>query len=347
MPLKTNLSIFIATLVILSLPTGLSAQKKPDKMVASGRNAEKIISEEKLETDIEYLTDSLFKGRGTGTRGANEAAFWLVRRFQRDSIIPIKYKGDPSKSAFDSWSQSFKAGEAAGHNIVGFMPGRRDRENKRYTIVSAHYDSFGIIDGVFYPGADCNASGVVALTSVADMFTRMKQLERSYNDNLIFVGFDGRSLNSAGSEAFWEALAAGRFIDPVSGETIKKEDIRAMVSLDILGSVLSPIHKGRKDYLLMLSGGHYMSDLRDANEGPGLGLDLAYSYYGSKSFTEMFYDRVGEQSVFVRNGIRSVVFTSGITMRTNKPDDVPMSLNYDILKKRIFLIFHWLEKMMV
>ena len=33
-------------------------------------------------------------------------------------------------------------------------------------------------------------------------------------------------------------------------------------------------------------------------------------------------------------------------MKTNKVEDDYLSLNYDILKRRIFLIFHWLTKVL-
>ena len=60
----------------MTFATGaLCAQNAGVRMVASGRNAERIISEQKLQDQVEYLTDTLFKGRATGTRGANETAF--------------------------------------------------------------------------------------------------------------------------------------------------------------------------------------------------------------------------------------------------------------------------------
>lgn len=318
------------------MQSSLMAQKPKARMVASGVNAERVVSEDVLRESVEFLTDPQFEGRRTGTKGANEAAFWIARKFQNDSLMPIDGK----------WTQSFKAGDVVGHNIIGFMPGRRDRDFQVYTIVAAHYDSFGMINGKLYPGADSNASGVVALTSIADMFTRMKQLKRTYGNNMIFVAFDGRQQNSAGAEAFWNAIAEGRFHDPVSGAVIQPEKIHSMVSLDILGSTLSPIHKGRKDYLIMLSNGHFSADLSDANARDGMGLDVSLTYYGSENFTQMFHDKVGDQRIFVENGVPCAVFTSGITMNTNKPDDTAKTLNYNILKKRIILIFHWFEKML-
>ncbi len=132
----------------------------------------------------------------------------------------------------------------------------------------------------------------------------------------------------------------------VMAETITMDRIRSTVVLDILGSTLEPIHKDRKDFLIMLSDGQYTFDLTRANEGQGMGLDISTNYYGSKSFTEMFHSRFGDQKIFVQNGLVCAVFTSGITMLTNKVTDTADTLDYEVLRKRIFLIFHWLEKIL-
>lgn len=334
--MKTILNkIFIV--ILLSVACGeLLAQQTSVKMVPSGTNAEKVISADDLRLQVEFLTDSTFKGRATGTIGATEASMWISRRFKSAGLMPMG----------GSWGRSFKVDDLVGRNVMGFLPGQRKGVKEMYTIISAHYDSHGIIDGKFYPGADSNASGVVAMLSLAEMFQKMKQLGRSYKKNVIFVATDAKERNSAGAEALMNEIRSGRLKDPVSGETITMDKIHSTVVLDILGSVMSPIHKDRSDYLIMLSGGQYTFDMTRANEGKGLGLDLATSYYGSKSFTEMFYNRFGDQKVYGQNGPTCVVFTSGITMLTNKITDTADTLDYEILRKRIFLIFHWLEKIL-
>ena len=334
--MKTLLSNFFAMILLVMNAGEILAQQEGVKMVPSGRNAEKIINADDLRMQVEFLTDTIFKGRATGTRGAAEVALWLSRRFENAGLTP-----------FDgSWSRSFNVDDAVGRNIIGFLPGNRENAKQMYTIVSAHYDSHGIIEGNFYPGADSNASGVAAMISIAEMFSKMKQLGRSYGKNIIFVATDAKERNSAGAEALMKDIREGRLKDPVNGETITLEKIHSTVVLDILGSTLEPLHKERKDFLIMLSGGQYTFDLTRANEGQGLGLDIATSYYGSKSFTEMFHSRFGDQKVFVGAGLVCAVFTSGITMKTNKVTDTADTLDYDILLKRIFLIFHWLEKIL-
>lgn len=334
--LKTFSHKFFIFLLLSTLSTELGAQRAAVKMIPSGTNAEKVVSSESLRMQVEFLTDSIFKGRATGTRGATEAAFWISRRFRDAGLMPID----------GSWSRSFKVEGLVGRNIIGFLPGQRSGGKEMYTVISAHYDSHGIIDGNLYPGADNNASGVAAMLSLVDMFNKMKQLGRSYRKNVIFVATDAKERNSAGAEALMDDIRNGRLKDPVSGEPITMDRIHSVVVPDIIGSVLAPVHKDRNDYLIMLSGGQFTFDLTRANEGKGLGLDIATNYYGSKSFTEMFHSRYGDQRVYVQNGLTCIVFTSGITMLTNKVTDTAETLDYDILRKRIFLIFHWLEKIL-
>lgn len=362
--LKTHFYKFFIFILLLADAAALSAQQNSVRMVPSGRNAEKYISSESLRREVEFLSAPSFGGRASGTRGATEAAFWISRHYASIGLMP-----------FDgSWSRSFRLPAeggtggmrgtdgmrgtgggsalknddegcrgAVGRNIIGFLPGKNTSGKDKYVIIAAHYDSHGVIDGNLYPGADSNASGVVAMLNLAVMFGKMKELGRDYGKNLIFVATDAKERNSAGAEALMAEIRSGSLRNPSSGEAITMDKIYATVVLDIIGSTLEPIHKGRNDFLIMLSGGQFTFDLTRANEGPGLGLDIATNYYGSQSFTEMFHRRFGDQKVFTQNGLTCAVFTSGITMLTNKTSDTAGTLDYEILRKRIFLIFHWLE----
>lgn len=371
--LKTHFYKFFIFILLLADAAALSAQQNSVRMVPSGRNAEKYISSESLRREVEFLSAPSFGGRASGTRGATEAAFWISRHYASIGLMP-----------FDgSWSRSFRLPAeggmrgtdgtratratsgtdgtdggsalknddegcrgAVGRNIIGFLPGKNTSGKDKYVIIAAHYDSHGVIDGNLYPGADSNASGVVAMLNLAVMFGKMKDLGRDYGKNLIFVATDAKERNSAGAEALMAEIRSGSLRNPSSGEAITMDKIYATVVLDIIGSTLEPIHKGRNDFLIMLSGGQFTFDLTRANEGPGLGLDIATNYYGSQIFTEMFHRRFGDQKVFTQNGLTCAVFTSGITMLTNKTSDTAGTLDYEILRKRIFLIFHWLEKIL-
>lgn len=380
--MKTHFYKFFIFILLLADAAALSAQQNSVRMVPSGRNAEKYISSESLRREVEFLSAPSFGGRASGTRGATEAAFWISRHYASIGLMPFDGSWSrsfrlPAEGGTDgmhgtggmrgtdgtratratSGTDGTDGGSAlknddegcrgaVGRNIIGFLPGKNTSGKDKYVIIAAHYDSHGVIDGNLYPGADSNASGVVAMLNLAVMFGKMKELGRDYGKNLIFVATDAKERNSAGAEALMAEIRSGSLRNPSSGEAITMDKIYATVVLDIIGSTLEPIHKGRNDFLIMLSGGQFTFDLTRANEGPGLGLDIATNYYGSQSFTEMFHRRFGDQKVFTQNGLTCAVFTSGITMLTNKTTDTAGTLDYEILRKRIFLIFHWLEKIL-
>lgn len=304
------------------------------RFLKTSLDAENFISEAGLGADVQFLSDSLCKGRGTATAGSVESAFLIYDRFRILGLLPV----------CGSYFQTFNIDGKAGHNIVGVLKNNDVTYSDKYIIVCAHYDNIGTLEGRMYPGADSNASGVAAMLGIARMFRKIRETGRHYNHHIIFVGLDAKQLSLAGSEALWDRINSGTFISPVSGRPITKKDISLVVNLDILGSGESPIHGNRNDYLISL-GNRHQDQLAAVNYEYKSYLDLGFDYYGSKSFTDMFYKRVSDQRIFLENGIYSVMFTSGITMRTNKESDTADAINLELLKRRTCLIFHWIEKM--
>ena len=151
-----------------------------------------------------------------------------------------------------------------------------------------------------------------------------------------------------GSTTFWKMIQNGELKDPQTGKTITKDKITLMVNIDQIGSILSPLKSGRKDYLIMLGTSSLESSkrglLKKCNTQYATDLEIDLTYYGSANFTKTFY-KLSDQRIFIENGIPAVLFTSGITMNTYKTWDTAETLNMAILKKRIFLIYHWIDHM--
>lgn len=250
---------------------------------------------------------------------------------------------DPLPIDFRPYYNPYKeARNIQGRNIIGFLPGKEDR----YLIVAAHYDNLGVLGGKMYPGADSNASGVAALTALATTFGRKAAEGNGYPMNIIFVALDAKQHSMAGSEELWNSINSGMLRNPQTGLPITKKKIAMFVNLDILGATESPLHKERPDYLIMLSTdtGKFNTLTRWCNRTYDIYLDLAFDYYGSKSFTDMFLKRVSDQKAFIEGGVPAVMFTSGITMTTNKTEDTAATIDFPILRKRTLLVFHWLDK---
>ena len=329
------ISIMAAALCCIAAPES-AAQ---NAMSREHRSAKKILSEDRLRHQLGFLCDTLCKGRGFTTPGGVEAGFWINREFERIGLM--KFGSSYGKRVFDGKGK-------VGHNIVGMLPGSKYFSRDRYVVVGAHYDHLGELSGKIYPGADANASGTVALINLAEMLTGIRNYGKSHNYNVIFVAFDGKEHDMAGSKAFWRMIENGDLTDPQTGQVITKEKISLMVNIDQIGSTMSPLKSGRKDYMIMLGTESLKPIKRDmlqiCNRMYAIDLELDLTYYGSPDFTRIFY-RLSDQRIFIDNGIPSVLFTSGITMNTNKTWDTPETIDMEVFKKRIFLMYHWIEKM--
>lgn len=330
MPLRRVFkNIFVAAAFLL-VSTGASSQVN---YTISTRNGESRIRQSQLSDDIEFLSGERCTGRKTGTQGNFVAAAMISSRFSSLGMKPFG----------ESFTLSFETSEgASGRNIAGIFPGSGDG----YVIVGASFDGIGTFDGTLYPGADCNASGVAALLALGEAIHYMISLGKTYSRSVILVAFDAKQLNLAGSGAFAAALSEGALVNPESGKTILPRDVSLMVNLDQLGSISVPFGS-REDYIIMLSAGtdgSSRSGLYMANHEDGLGLELGFDYYGSKDFTRLFFSRISDQRAFLEKGIRSVMFTSGITLNNNKPTDDLSTIDIPTLRRRVILIYYWLSR---
>lgn len=326
--MKKFFLLVISWLCIAAIPA--------EAQVGLSLDAGKSVTEDMLRDDVSFLCDSICTGRATGTKGSTEAIFWLGRRMRNCGMLPMN----------GSYFQSFFSSSARGHNVVGFFPGNSKASPDSYVIVMAHFDNLGVMGGNMYKGADSNASGVASMLGVAQMFNFLRKEGRIFRQNIIFVALDGKQNNMAGSQALWRRISEGRMANPLTGRVIKPQNIKMVVNLDIMGGTEATLHKTRKDYLILLGGGKFNSLLNSENIIFGLGMDLGFTYYGSNGFTDLFLNKVSDQKVFLENKIYSVMFTSGITMQTNKASDSVALLDFGILRNRTRLVFHWMEKVM-
>ena len=300
-------------------------------------NADIVLNSEHIRSSVDFLTNpALPGGRATGSEGASQVAFWLESQFRVLGLYPLG----------GAWLHGFDTPDGLGRNVMGMIPG--GLATPKYVIVMAHYDNIGVVNDVFYPGADANASGVAGLIEIATMVNRMNVCHKIYGSSLILVALDGKEKSLAGAADLWRQIEQRKLMDPVSGQPILPSQISLVVNLDQIGGTMSPLSDNNPRFLMMLTdeSGRYRSALETANKGKGFELELGFDYYGSKDFTRLFYRKISDQRIFLEHGIPAVMFTSGITFNNNKPQDNAESLNYDVLKDRIRLIFYWLDKVL-
>jgi len=171
-------------------------------MVAAAPAVAHHVDRAQLMNDLRALADPALEGRRTGTAGGLKARAWIEMQFGAIGLTPAGSSG---------YRQPF---EFTHHSVKGFfMPGRpfettyRDAANligkvsgtadaARAIVVTAHYDHLGARDGITYPGADDNASGVAVLLAVA------RQLRVTPPRHpVLLVAFDAEELGLRGAEA--------------------------------------------------------------------------------------------------------------------------------------------------
>ena len=276
------------------------------------------ITEEKLRSHVYMLSDTMTHGRATGSTGATIAANYIKHCFERYGLAT--YNGS-------SFFQSFKTGDVIGRNVVGMIRGQT--YPMEFIVISAHYDHLGMINGSIYPGADDNASGVALLLQVAELFAHRARAGDGPLRSIIFVAYDAKEHGLAGSAFFSGSLR------------IAPNRIMANLNIDQIGCTLEPPGRNH-EYVLVLGADHPSPDLRMiidmANRYYGIGLDIDYTYYGSKSFSNLFF-QTGDQTHLAKRNVPSILFTSGIHAHTYKSTDLPILVNFPVLKKRTQLLY--------
>ncbi len=180
----------------------------------------------KIEKHISILANDSLEGRGTGQKGEQMAAAYIISEFKKLKLQPL---GD-SKSYLQSFTYKGGAhGEGAGgsaNNVLGYL----DNKAKTTIIIGAHYDHLGIGEqgssldanpqGKIHNGADDNASGVAGVIELANYFVNNKKKEAN---NFLFMAFSGEELGLFGSKYFTEH------------PTLDLTTVNYMINMDMIG----------------------------------------------------------------------------------------------------------------
>jgi hypothetical protein len=263
-------------------------------------------------------------GRATGTDGIACARNYIIDRYLQAGIKPLSSTGAYAHGFYFYTKGGMKL---LGANVIGYIPSRSS--SKEWIVIGAHYDHLGTIGEKIYYGADDNASGVAVLLELANAFGSAYKRNMLPEKNILFIAFDGKEFNRAGSLEF------------IRNGGIHPSDISLMINLDQIGSTLAPPGKS-KDYMLILGrekvDATIVRKINYLNKAYGLNLDLDYTFYGSKSFYKIF-SGLSDQRSFTDYHAPALLFTSGITENTYKTTDTEDTITYSALIARTQLIY--------
>ena len=170
--------------------------------VAAARDVAHRVDRARLMNDLRALADPALEGRGTGAPGGLKARTWIETQFGAIGLTPAGSTGyrqpfeftHSSVKGFFLPDRPFQTTYRDAANLIARVSGTASAT--RAIVVSAHYDHLGVRDGIIYPGADDNASGVAVLLAVA------RQLHGAAPRHpVLLVAFDAEELGLRGAEA--------------------------------------------------------------------------------------------------------------------------------------------------
>ena len=215
----------------------------------------------RLMSRISALSADSMEGRRAGSPGSKRARRWIIGQLTAMGAKP----------AGESYEQFVKLPareglDTAGANIVVRIPGRN--ANGPVIVASAHYDHLGVRNGEVYNGADDDASGCVALITMAERLLRQPP-----QHDVLLVFFDSEESGEQGSKAFVASppVPLSRIAFDLSLDMISRQDGKA---LWVSGTSHYPFLKPYADAVakgaaIPIKFGHDTKDLKPGDDWTG------------------------------------------------------------------------------
>jgi hypothetical protein len=259
------LSLSASLLVVICYPdwrgelaaTGAQTRSSETPRLADASAAARHVDRAQLMRDVTTLASPSLEGRRAGTAGGGKARAWIAQQFASIPLTPVA--GTELVQPFSLSTRDVRAvlpggrpyrTDVAAANVVGRIAGHDPGAST--ILITAHYDHLGVQNGMIYPGADDNASGVAALLAAARYFATSRP-----RHSILFAALDAEELGQRGARALLQSglvprastalnvnldmvsrsdsnqiYAAGPYYSP--WQTAILQDVQARVSVRIL-----------------------------------------------------------------------------------------------------------------
>jgi Zn-dependent M28 family amino/carboxypeptidase len=231
-----------------------------------------------IGADVDLLASLALGGREAGTAGADSAADFLARRYQRLGLRPaFRGRCDSATSCPESYFQPFNITRGVAHNVGSVVDGSDPHLRSQFVVLGAHFDALGqsptfSLDRdrgfVIRPGADDNASGTAGLLELARRFR-----DRPARRSILIVNFDAEEVGLIGSAVFLNTPPVPRqamtfmlnleMIGRLRQNRLFVEGVREGASRSLIDSAIARVglradyiaNAGRSDHATFLAGG--------------------------------------------------------------------------------------------
>jgi hypothetical protein len=186
-----------------------------------------VVTEASVRGHMEFLASDALNGRGSGTRDEWLAATYIASHLRRWGIDPLGEAGGYVQTVDVPQRSSIPvAAPPRTWNVIGRLPGRDPAMASDVVLLSAHVDHLGAFGTdakpIVFPGADDNASGVVAVLELAHAFARAPRPKRT----IVFAWFGSEESDGHGARRFVDAppVPLDRIVANLGFEMIGRAD---------------------------------------------------------------------------------------------------------------------------
>ncbi len=297
-----NPSVRTVALLALSLLVAQIASDAQEPATLAPPAASNLIPQrDRLQGHVATLASEEFGGRSG--KGARLAEAYIVDQFRELGLVGA-FGGRFTQDILDP-SGDF----AVGRNVGAVIPGSDPALDDQWIVLSAHYDHLGIQDGVLYPGADDNASGVAMLLETARCLVDAPERPRR---GILLLAFDLEELGLIGSKYF------------VEHPCVPLEQIQLFITADLIGGALGGVCREQ----VFILGTEYAPELATWVRDEAAPLPLKPAVVGSDL---LVFDR-SDYGPFRARKVPFLFFSTGENPKYHTPQDTADALDFDKLR---------------
>lgn len=210
-------------------------------------------------------------------------------------------------------------------NVMGLLEGT-DKKNE-YVVLTAHYDHLGKRDTVIYYGADDDGSGTVSVIEMAEAFAAAAKKGKGPRRSILFMTVSGEEKGLWGSDYY-----TSNPVYPLVNTSVN-------LNIDMVGRIDPKYQGDSNNYVYVIGEDKLSSELQsitdEVNKNYKMELDRRFNDLKDPN---RFYYRSDHYN-FAKNGVPIVFYFDGVHKDYHRPTDTPDKINYELMQKRVRLIF--------
>lgn len=213
-------------------------------------------------------------------------------------------------------------------DVIGVLPGTDKRSE--YVFVTGHYDHLGKKDSVIYYGADDDGSGTTSVLEIAETFAKAKEKGFAPRRTIVFMTVSGEEKGLWGSDFY------------TSHPVFSLDSTSVDLNIDMVGRI-DPERKygDSTNYIYTIGEDKLSSDLQpitDSINNKFTHLELDRKYNDLKDPNRFYYR--SDHFNFAKHGVPIIFYFNGTHADYHKPTDTVDKINFDLMAKRVKLVFY-------